>query len=224
MGVLVLLIFISALPGIAAFLWFRRRRVPVPAHWFLLCLLAGALSLPLAAVVQYVIPAAYGIDMKDILFNVFIRIALTEEGGKLLVLLVLFRLRAMSAKRDEADAGFSGGSGGDQVARGTAAGLIAGLGFALIESASYGASDMRIAVLRTFTAAPLHGACGARDGAAAALLTRDPRRALWRFSAAVAIHGMYNILAVSPGYLRFLSILVSFVSLLSATRLLHNKK
>ncbi|MDR1217996.1 MAG: PrsW family intramembrane metalloprotease [Treponema sp.] len=216
MGVLFLLIFISALPVIAAFLWFRRRQFPTPTLWFLLCLLAGVLSLSLAAVAQYIMPPAKGVAMKDILFNVFIRIALVEEGSKLLIVLIILQISGKLLKMRKKD--------GDNFTYGTAAGLIAGLGFAMIESASYGASDMRIAVLRAFTAAPLHGACGARDGSAADLLKTDPRLAIWRFLSATAIHGAYNMLVVSPGHIQFLSVLLSFTSLLSATRLLYKKE
>ncbi|MDR2446394.1 MAG: PrsW family intramembrane metalloprotease [Treponema sp.] len=213
---LFLLIFISALPVVAAFLWFRRRQFSAPASWFLLCLLAGVLSLALAAVVQYFMPPATGVAMKDILFNVFIRIAIVEEGSKLLIVPLILRISGKLLKSEEED--------GDSSIYGTAAGLIAGLGFAMIESASYGASDMRIAVLRAFTAAPLHGACGARDGTAAALLKTNPRLAIWRFLSATAIHGAYNMLVVSPGYIRFFSIPLSFASLLSATQMLHRKE
>ncbi|MDR0375089.1 MAG: PrsW family intramembrane metalloprotease [Treponema sp.] len=216
MGVLFLLIFIAALPVVAAFLWFRRRHFPAPAHWFLLCLLAGVFSLALAAVAQYFIPPATGVAMKDILFNVFIRVALVEEGSKLLVVSLILQISGALLKQEEKD--------GDSSIYGTAAGLIAGLGFAMIESASYGASDMRIAILRAVTAAPLHGACGARDGAAAAALKRNPRFAIWRFLSATAIHGAYNMLVVSPGYIRFISILLSFTSLLSATQMLRKKE
>ncbi|MDR2783462.1 MAG: PrsW family intramembrane metalloprotease [Treponema sp.] len=211
-----MLIFISALPVVAAFLWFRRRQFPVPAFWFLLCLLGGVFSLALAAVAQYYMPPATGIAMKDILFNVFIRIALVEEGSKLLIVSLILRISGKLLRLEGKDA--------DSFTYGTAAGLIAGLGFAMIESVSYGASDMRIAVLRAFTAAPLHGACGARDGTAAAAFKNDPRLAIWRFLSATAIHGAYNMLVVGPGYIRFLSILLSFASLLSAMRLLRKKE
>lgn len=216
MGVLFLLISISALPVVAAFLWLRLRRFPAPAQWFLLCLLAGVLSLALAAVVQYFTPPAAGVAMKDILFNVFIRIALVEEGSKLLSASLVLQISGALLKRKEKD--------GDSSMYGTAAGLIAGLGFAMIESASYGASDIWIAIRRTFTAAPLHGACGARDGTAAALLKSNPRLAAWRFLSAVGIHGAYNMLAAGPGYMRFLSILLSCTALLSATRVLYKKE
>jgi RsiW-degrading membrane proteinase PrsW (M82 family) len=216
MGVLFLLIFISALPAIAAFLWFRRRQFPVPLPWFLLCLLAGVLSLPLAAVAQYFTPPAAGVAMKDMLFNVFIRIALVEEGSKLLVLSLILRIGGKLLPLE--------GKDDDNFTYGTAFGLIVGLGFAMIESASYGASDMRIAVLRAFTAAPLHGACGARDGIAAAALKSDPRLAIWRFLSATVIHGAYNVLVVSSGYIQFFSIALSFISLFSVMRLLFKKE
>jgi RsiW-degrading membrane proteinase PrsW (M82 family) len=213
MVVLLLLILISALPVIVAFLWFRYKKFPVPAYWFLLCLLAGALSPLPAAGIQYFIPPAISDSIKSFFFNVFIRIAFTEEGSKLLVLLPLLWLGNRLLQQ-----------GRKNFAYGTAAGLVTGLGFALIEGVFYGASDMRIALLRAFTAAPLHGACGARVGTAAVLFKDNPRLAILRFLSATAIHGTYNILVVSPGYIRFLSILLSFTSLLSATELLRKKE
>ncbi|MDR0558523.1 MAG: PrsW family intramembrane metalloprotease [Treponema sp.] len=184
--------------------------------WFLLCLLAGVLSLAPAAVAQYAMPPANGAAMRDMLFNVFIRVALVEEGSKLLMLSIILRISGKLLK--------PGGEDGYGFTYGTASGLIVGLGFAMIESASYGASDMRVAVLRAFTAAPLHGACGARDGMAAAALKSDPRLAIWRFLSATVIHGMYNMLVVSPGYIQFFSILLSFASLFSVMRLLFKKE
>jgi RsiW-degrading membrane proteinase PrsW (M82 family) len=214
MLVLTLLLFISALPVIAAFLWFRRKKFPIPAYWFLLCLLAGAAALPLAALAQYFIPSAPRPVLSDFLFNVFVRIAFTEEAGKLAAVFILLRLGGRFLNQSVHSEIF---------AHGTAAGLVAGLGFALIESATYGASDLRVALLRAFTAAPLHGACGARVGSAASLIGENTGAALRRFLMAVAIHGTYNMLVVSAGGTRYLSLLLCVTALLSATRELKIK-
>ncbi len=221
MRVLALLIMISALPVGAAFLWFRGRKFPVPTHWFLLSLLAGALAPLAATLAQYLIPrmsniASYGTG--DFLFDVFIRVALTEEASKLLMLCILFKmLGGLLGEQTEY-------GGRWNFPYGTASGLTAGLGFALVESAFYGMGDMRIALLRVFTAAPLHGACGARIGAAHTLMKTSPGAALWRFLVAVAIHGVYNILVSSAGSIRYLSILLAFSSLLASTRELRDFK
>jgi RsiW-degrading membrane proteinase PrsW (M82 family) len=93
---------------------------------------------------------------------------------------------------------------------------VAGLGFAIIENASYGAADMGIAFIRAFTAAPLHGACGARVGAAVADLRDKPFPALLRFLSAVAIHGMYNFMILLRGVSWILAVFVAFSSLASS--------
>ncbi|MDR2101220.1 MAG: PrsW family intramembrane metalloprotease [Treponema sp.] len=105
---------------------------------------------------------------------------------------------------------------------GAAAGLTAGLGFALIESAVYGAANMEITLLRAVTSAPLHGACGARIGIAAGLGTREPVHALGRFVSAVAIHGMYNFMVVSPGLPAILlALLITFTALASSIQIIR---
>jgi hypothetical protein len=77
----------------------------------------------------------------------------------------------------------------------------------------YAAADLRIALLRAFTAAPLHGACGSRIGTAAALFgSRPPRAAVMVFTAA-AIHTAYNFMLVSPGILPFFSIPIALAAL-----------
>ncbi|MDR3192391.1 MAG: PrsW family intramembrane metalloprotease [Treponema sp.] len=227
-NVLFLLIFISALPVLFLYLWFRFSRFSLPPHWFLLFLLAGAASLLVALVLQRLLPdippGAGGTGR--VLYTVFCKVALAEETGRLLVFLAFFR----AAARFPTPSG--GGNlvpwarkGGETDPRavapepgfwGALAGLTAGLGFAAIENASYGAADMGVAFIRAFTAAPLHGACGARVGAAAADLRENPFPALLRFLSAVAIHGTYNFMILLRGTPWILAILVAFSALASS--------
>jgi RsiW-degrading membrane proteinase PrsW (M82 family) len=101
------------------------------------------------------------------------------------------------------------------------AGLAAGLGFAAVESASYGAADIGVALLRAFTAAPLHGACGARAGAAAELWGESRVRAALFFFSALMIHGIYDLVIVSPGVPSFLAILIALAALGSSLAAIH---
>jgi RsiW-degrading membrane proteinase PrsW (M82 family) len=230
MNILFLLIFISALPVFFLYLWFHLSRFSLPLYWFLLFLLAGALSLLVALVLQHLLPdippGAGG--RGRILYMVFCKVALVEETGRLLVLLAFFRIAARFSVQS--------GGGENPVPRpqgntesisnagavpgsefwGALTGLVAGLGFAIIENASYGSVDMGIAFVRAFTAAPLHGACGARVGAAVAGLHDNPFSALPRFLSAVALHGMYNFMILLRGVSWILAILVAFSALASS--------
>jgi RsiW-degrading membrane proteinase PrsW (M82 family) len=228
-NVLLLLIFISALPVFSLYLWFRFSRFSLPLHWFLLFLLAGAVSLLIALVLQRLlpdVPPGTG-GTGRVLYTVFCKVALAEETGRLLVFLAFFRLAARFSLPSGGNGNlvpWSRNSPGTSLHaaapepgfRGALAGLIAGLGFAVIENASYGAADMGVAFIRAFTAAPLHGACGARVGAAAADLRGNPFPALWRFLSAVAIHGMYNFMILLSGVPWVLAILLAFSAFASS--------
>jgi RsiW-degrading membrane proteinase PrsW (M82 family) len=99
---------------------------------------------------------------------------------------------------------------------GAAAGLLSGLGFAVIETAVYGAADPGAAIYRVFTAIPLHGACGCRVGIAAVSLHHSPLRALVFFFYAVLIHGIYNFMVVSPGLPWIFPVVLVFAALSSS--------
>ncbi|MDR0450071.1 MAG: PrsW family intramembrane metalloprotease [Treponema sp.] len=226
MNILLLLIFISALPVFLFYLWLRLSRFFLPLHWFLLFLLAGTLSLLAALVLQRLLPdtppGAGGTGW--LFYTIFCKAALAEETGRFLVLLAFFRISS----------GFSAQSGGGGFAPrfrrsaepgpdaapgrfwGMLAGLVAGLGFAAVENASYGAADAAIALIRAFTAAPLHGACGARAGAAAAGLRESPFPSLLSFLSAVANHGMYNFMILLGPAPRILAIFTAFTALASS--------
>ncbi|GHV54246.1 hypothetical protein AGMMS49579_14460 [Spirochaetia bacterium] len=220
--VLFLLIFVAALPVFLVYLWFRLARFPLPLPWFLFCLLSGAAAPFIALLLQNIFP------------NTLLVNALAEELGRLLMLLIFFKILNLMGKgippgtavRAGTDiAGTPGAIPGvfssNTAVWGAIAGLLAGLGFALIESATYGAANMGVTLLRAFTAAPLHGACGARVGAAAAVCRDHPFPALMRFLSAAAIHGMYNFMLLFHGIPTILAIFIAFSALGSSVLFIH---
>jgi RsiW-degrading membrane proteinase PrsW (M82 family) len=231
--VLLLLIFIAALPVLLVYLWVRSRNFPLSLLWFLFSLLAGALALGIAALLQTLLSPSEGMftaweeHRGMIFFHVLVRIALTEETGRLAALLLLFRLGSHIPGRTAADGPDPGEMkpGGVSYTRsfGAAAGLTVGLGFALIENAIYGAANIGVTLLRALTSAPLHGACGARVGIAAVTGRQNPAIALGRFISAVAIHGMYDFMVVSPGLLAIiLALLITFTALASSIQVIRS--
>jgi RsiW-degrading membrane proteinase PrsW (M82 family) len=201
--VLLLLIVAAALPAIIAFLWFRARKIPVNLPWFLVSLVAGLISLFIANLIQGFFPAFGNGRLGPVFFDIFVRIALLEELSRLFALTPL--LLIISRRR------------GIDVPFAAAVGLAAGLGFAMLESAFYGMADFRITLLRAFTAAPLHGACGIRVGTAMALFA-DKRRtkAVFFLFSAVFIHGAYNLAIVSQAFSSVLAVLIAIAALFSS--------
>jgi RsiW-degrading membrane proteinase PrsW (M82 family) len=217
--ILFFLILISALPVFLLFIWLRARRYRFSLLWFAGALLAGAVSLLLALLLQHLIPRPelYASSGRWILLReVFFRIAFTEELGRLAVLFVFFPAARRFGKAPPVDAVNAGGPGPADEAYGPLTGLLAGLGFVLIESASYGSADAGVALLRAFTAAPLHGACGARVGKAALNFRTAPLRSITGFLSAIAIHGTYNFMLLLPGFPSVLAVLIAFSALASA--------
>jgi RsiW-degrading membrane proteinase PrsW (M82 family) len=204
---LLLLIAISSLPVLAVLLWIRLRRLPVRLSWFLLALLGGALSLGLAAVLQSLFPDTGEARMGVLLAKIFVQIALTEELGRLAV---FFLLLSLARRMESYSSGFA-----------AITGLIAGLGFAVIETAMYGAGNFRIALARAITAAPLHGACGVRIGAVVFHIRDAPAKSLIHFLYAVALHGMYNFMILSHGIPLVFPVLIAFAALSSSIRLIR---
>jgi RsiW-degrading membrane proteinase PrsW (M82 family) len=215
--ILFILILIAALPVVLLFLWYNFAHCPLSTGWFLLFLIGGGASLFIALFLQALIPAPSDLSpdgvflgaLGPVVFNLFCRIAATEETARLLVFLLLFPLARIR--------------GENSGLRGSAAGLAAGLGFALVESAAYGASDVGNAVLRAVTSAPLHGACGERVGAALAGCKRGPFSALLRFLSAIAIHGTYNLMIRSSGVIAIMAILAAICALASSILSIHTQ-
>jgi RsiW-degrading membrane proteinase PrsW (M82 family) len=203
-----LLAIITLLPLISVYLWFRISRFPFKLPWFFLALLGGTTALFTAALIQSLLSHFGGDRIEGFFFKLFIKIAFTEELGRFIILLLFFRLRSFFKQRNPVES--------MPFFLGPAAGLLTGLGFAAVETASYGPAHIDIALLRVFTTAPLHGACGARDGAAAVLCTRKPAWALVRFFSAVVIHGIYNFMVVRTGFYSIFAVLIALTALASS--------
>jgi RsiW-degrading membrane proteinase PrsW (M82 family) len=215
MGAFFILILVSSIPAIAAFLWFRLMRYPFSTPLFSASLLAGAASFFPALLLQNIPRAGSGIFRLSGKWSMFaeilFRIALTEELSRFLILLILFAV-ILSAARKPVNI------------RANAVGLAAGLGFAILESAVYGASIPGNALLRAFTAAPLHGACGSRVGYSVVLLREHPARGILRFLSAVAIHGAYNFMLNIPGrFPPIAAVLIAVSSLVSAIQVIRSE-
>ena len=197
-GLFFLVIAVASLPLVPAWLWMRARGLNF--LYFLVCLGTGFISVIIALAIQAVFPVSKGSFRDDIVY-IFVRIALTEEFSRLVI---LFPVLSFINRRK---------STGNSAPRGGEAGLIAGLGFAAAESVFYAAADPRIALFRAFTAAPLHGACGERIGSSLSVIRRQPPRAAFLFLSAVLIHGMYDFFILNPAFPSFLSLLIALVGL-----------
>jgi RsiW-degrading membrane proteinase PrsW (M82 family) len=226
-GVLIILLFVSSIPAIAVFMWFRFARYPFSLPWFSIALLAGAISFFPALLFQNLLIAmnsnSYTMGKWGLIAEIFVRIAFTEEFSRLLILIILFfSIRwFISGLRQAQPSNEANTISAVTVA--SAAGLIAGLGFAILESAVYGASNPENALLRTFTAAPLHGACGFRVGSSAALFREKPIQAVFRFLSAVVIHGIYNFMLIIPGFFPTIAaILIVLFALATSILAIHN--
>ena len=214
MWVLMALLMLAVLPVLGAYLWLRRRTPPLSLPWFLAAVIAGGLALFIAMFFQDLLSpfrlGSPGTIGHDLFYMIFIRVALVEELSRLIplfFLLTFYRQRLESPGGPEPQAAlgppaFAGLSG-----------LVAGLGFAALESAAYGMTDLSITLYRALGAAPLHGACGIRSGRALAMAPSQPLRALGLFASAVLIHGAYNLMIVSPLFPTFLAIPAALAAL-----------
>ena len=195
---------ISSIPVIAVFMWFRFERFPFSMTRFSSALLAGAGSFFPALLLQNILAVEGGIfrvtGKWSLVGEIFVRIALTEELSRLLVLAVLFFAARRLSRAGQIDQN-PGNASVSPAAMAGASGLIAGLGFAILESTVYGASNPGNALLRAFTAAPLHGACGFRVGSSIEIWRENHLQAVFRFLRAVVIHGVYNFMLLIPGIL-----------------------
>jgi RsiW-degrading membrane proteinase PrsW (M82 family) len=167
--------------------------------------------LGLAAVLQALFPKTDEAGMGVLLVKIFIQIALTEELGRLVVFSLLLSLaRRFGREEDPPPPAFA-----------AITGLIAGLGFAVIETAMYGVGNFNIALVRAVTTAPLHGACGIRIGVAVSQIRDTPVRALIRFLYAVGLHGMYNFMILNRGIPLVFPALIAFTALFSSIQLIR---
>ena len=202
---LFLLIISAALPVILVFIWFRITRLAINPPWFLASLVAGVLSIFAAVLVQRLLPEPSTDGLGVLLFGIFVRVALVEEASRLVSLVIL--LAVIKRWREL------------NISLCAIVGFVSGLGFAMMESALYGISDIGIILLRAVTAAPLHGACGIRVCLALFIVSKQPVRALFLFASAVIIHGAYNLMIVSPALPSILAIPIAWAALFAS---IHN--
>jgi RsiW-degrading membrane proteinase PrsW (M82 family) len=197
------LITLSSIPIFIVYIWFRLAKYQFSIILFLLALLMGAAAFFPALILQDLLPfQVFG--RWELFYYFFIRVAFSEELSRLLMLFIFVWIGSRIRTQD-----FT-------VKKGAAAGLVAGLGFAFLENTVYGASDAGLLLLRAFTAAPLHAACGSRVGAAVVMFRTSPIQALLRFFTAVIIHGIYNFMTVVPGFPSIMPVLIALTALSSS--------
>jgi RsiW-degrading membrane proteinase PrsW (M82 family) len=210
--VLLILILISSLPVIAVYIWFRIAKYQLSLVRFLFALLAGAAAFFPALILQSLLAIPMPPGRAVLFYHFFVRIAFTEEISRLLMLFIFFLISGLVKPAEKSGRPISY----NVVKRGTAIGLVAGLGFALLESAAYGASNIEVLLIRAVTAAPLHGACGSRVGAAAVMFRTNPVQAVFRILTAIAIHGVYDLMVIQPGFPAIAAVLIAIFALINA--------
>jgi len=200
--ILLLIILCSSLPAILVFFWLKSKKSAVTLPWFLVSLAAGIISFLLAAFIHDIFIPDKKAALWPVLFTIFIRIALVEESSRIVT---LFPFLKANKNPQHKESNF-----------GAALGLAAGLGFAFIESTYHGITNLNITILRIFTTAPLHAACGIRAGTAVFTLRQHPLKALLLFASTILIHGTYNLIIVSPAYPSALAAIIAFAALFSS--------
>jgi RsiW-degrading membrane proteinase PrsW (M82 family) len=218
--VLLIIIAVSSIPVIAVYIWFRIAKYQFTLVRFLLVMITGATAFFPALVLPNLINFKISTGRTELFYHVFIRIALTEELSRLLLLAVYFFVSGYIAKSIDRNTTEQAVSW-NNIKKGAATGLVAGLGFAILESAVYAASDISILLLRTVTAAPLHAACGSRVGTSAIMFRTNPFQAIFRILSATAIHGVYNIMISRTGASSLIGILIAFSALFSSIAIIR---
>ena len=208
--ILLLLILAATLPAIIVFFWFRSKRSAVTLPWFMAAITAGIVSVLAAALIQRFFPLG-GVGIWKLFFGVFVRAALVEELSRVVTLIpFLFFIKEVQSQNTD-------------ISFGAALGLASGLGFAIIENAFFGqkTSDLGIILLRSFTAAPLHAACGIRAGMAVFIFTENKGKAFFYFISAVLIHGAYNLMIVSPAIPSLLALPTALAAFFASLTYIH---
>jgi len=212
---MIILILVSSLPLIASYVWFRAAKYQFSLHRFLLALLAGAAAFFPALILQDMLSFSFHSGRTALFFHHFVRIALTEEISRLILLLIFFLISSFFISRTSGQSARQPLSI-NMIKKATATGFIAGLGFALLENAVYAAADINVLPLRVIFTAAVHAACGSRIGAAAVMLRSNPFQAILRVITAVAIHGIYNMMITMPGFAPLAAILIAVSALVTA--------
>ena len=214
--ILLAIILISSLPIIAVYIWFRVAKYHFPLSRFLLTLLAGSAAFFPALLMQDFLSLSSLTGRMALFFQYFIRIAFTEELSRFFLLLIFFFIYNRITSRKSGQLSKNQPPSINTIKMATATGLVAGLGFALLENAVYAAADIRVLPLRIIITAAVHAACGSRVGVAAVTIRTNPLQAILRIFTATAIHGIYNLMIVMPGFSPIAAILIALSALFSA--------
>jgi RsiW-degrading membrane proteinase PrsW (M82 family) len=184
----------------------------ISAIVFFAALITGLLSLALAAVVQVMLPQVeLDITQGSLLLNA-LRSALTEEGSRFIVLALLFVIMP-PFKNHESDESVN-----------AAAGMIAGLAFAAVETASLAAANPLAGPVRLISAVFLHAACGIRGALAASTVIAQKLSCISSLVLAIALHTVYNFMTPQGGILSILAILLAVSSFSSGLRYMNGQK
>jgi hypothetical protein len=202
---------LSFLPLAAA--WFcLRRAIDISALAFLMPLAAGLLSLALAAVAQSILPQVEYSSIRGVLILSALRTALIEEGSRFIMLTLLFTPARFFRTAENSES------------LSVSAGMIAGLAFASVETASFAAANPMSAPVRLIGAVLLHAACGMRCALAASAVFSRKLSGILKFLSAVSIHAVYNLVTTRGGFFTVLAILLAISSFASSLRYISYKK
>ncbi|MCL2478906.1 MAG: PrsW family glutamic-type intramembrane protease [Treponema sp.] len=216
MAVFWILCAVAFLPFVPVYFWFRHMKYGIAR--LLLPAAAGFLSVLLAGLVQGFIPLHLPgqSQMTEMLFGVFIRVSLTEELVRFLVLFLMFSIFPFSRILFNGQQSRKNSGDKPELFFGAPSGLAAGLGFAAGESIFYGLASPSVAVLRIFTAVPLHAACGARIGSALGQIRRHHVAAIVLFITAFFIHAVYDLCIQNPVVPEFLPIVIALAAMITS--------
>ena len=184
-------ILISIVPIVGLIIWFKYKKYPFSLLAICASFFTGLVTVFVAFLFHnnfeylgHFIPA----DSRWVNFyKNFIQFSFSEEISRF-ILLLIFYLIYSRIRRNENSMQNEGWF--------CAVGIIAGFGFAVLESTVIDISYANFTWMRIFTAAPLHAACGCRVAFSVANLKKYPAQSIFRFFSAVAIHGLYNILII----------------------------
>jgi len=197
MSYLLIILAATVLPGLF-FVWlinYFDRFNREPANVIFKLFLAG-LATPLPAVILEYILAPF---ISSTLINAFVGVAMPEEGVKLALILYFI-------KRNKSF---------DEILDGAVYAIAVSMGFAVTENIMYvfGSSNpFSLALIRSFTAIPLHAlAAGFMGLAVARKKIESSGSVAGAYLTAVAIHGAYDYFLMEPLIPSFFSIILVIV-------------